>query len=187
MTPEFKQELLKVRAEARLLYSQAQLDDAVRRMATEITARYADLNPLLLTVMNGGVVFAGRLLPELDFPLEVDYLHASRYGAATTGSTLHWRVSPGTNLAGRHVLILDDILDVGATLLAIAAACEEQGALSVATAVLVDKVHDRKAEPGLKADFTGVETEDAYLFGGGMDYKGYWRNAPGIFAVEDNA
>ncbi len=52
---------------------------------------------------------------------------------------------------------------------------------------LVDKVHDRKAEPGLKADFTGVETEDAYLFGGGMDYKGYWRNAPGIFAVEDNA
>ncbi len=51
--------------------------------------------------------------------------------------------------------------------------------------MLVDKVHDRKAQPGLKADYTALEAEDLYLFGMGMDYKGYWRNAPGIFAVEE--
>ena len=84
----------------------------------------------------------------------------------------------------RNIIIVDDILDVGSTLLAIIAACEKQGAKSVATAVLVDKIHDRKAQPGMKATYTGVEAEDAYLFGCGMDYREYWRNAPGLFAVE---
>ena len=58
------------------------------------------------------------------------------------------------------------------------------GAREVLTAVLVDKKHDRKARPDLKADFTGLQVEDRFLFGYGMDYKGYWRNAPGIYAVK---
>lgn len=179
-------ELAQVRENARLLYDMAAIDNAISSVARAITERYHDRNPLLLTVMNGGVVFAGRLLTELPFPLEIDYLHATRYAGETTGNTeIQWLVTPGTRLAGRDVIVLDDILDVGATLLAIVEACRAQGAASVATAVLVDKVHSRKAQPGLKADFTGVETEDAYLFGCGMDYKGFWRNAPGIFAVQE--
>lgn len=177
--------LERVRAEARELHSMAEVNAGIRAVAAAIKADYEDRNPLLLTVMNGGVVFAGRLLTELDFPLEIDYLHATRYAGETAGGDIQWIVTPGINLAGRHVIIMDDILDVGSTLLAIVEACQAQGAASVATAVLVDKQHDRKARPGLAADFTALYAEDAYLFGCGMDYKGYWRNAPGIYAVRE--
>ena len=174
-----------VRERARCLHDRDAVDSAIQTLAEQLTADFADRNPLVLTVMNGGVVLAGQLLPLLDFPLEVDYLHATRYNNSTTGSALAWRAQPGTSLRDRVVLILDDILDVGSTLLAIVEHCREQGAESIATAVLVDKRHERKAAPGLKADYTGLYAEDAYLFGYGMDYKGYWRNAPGIFAVAD--
>jgi hypoxanthine phosphoribosyltransferase len=178
------QHMLDIRAQARQLFSLEELDQAIARMAAEISADLAEQDPLLMTVMNGGVFLAGRLLPLLDFPLEVDYLHATRYRGDTSGGQIQWLATPETPLLDRHVLILDDILDVGSTLLAIIEACQAQKPASVRTAVLVDKCHDRKAAPGLKADYTGVEAEDAYLFGAGMDYKGYWRNAPGLFAVD---
>ena len=178
------QHMLDVRKQARQLYSLAELDQSIARLAQEISADLADQDPLLITVMNGGVFLAGRLLPLLDFPLEVDYLHATRYRGETSGGTIQWLATPETPLLDRHVLIIDDILDVGSTLMAIIDACQAQQPASVRTAVLVDKQHERKAVPGLKADYTGVLAEDAYLFGAGMDYKGYWRNAPGLFAVD---
>jgi hypoxanthine phosphoribosyltransferase len=177
-------QLLRVRRNARQLFSMSEVDAAVETLAQKLTDDYADKDPVFLVIMNGGVVFAGRLLPLLDFPLEQDYLHASRYLGETSGGAVQWLVTPSADLAGRHVVILDDILDHGTTLVAIVEACQAQGAASVATAVLVDKRHDRKAQPGLKATYTGLEAEDAYLFGCGMDYKNYWRNAAGIFAVE---
>lgn len=186
MSDTLIEHMQKVRDSARELHSMAEVDAAITRLASELTAVYADKAPVFITVMNGGVVFAGKLAPQLSFPLEMDYLHASRYRGETSGGEIQWLVTPTTPLTGRHVVIVDDILDVGSTLLGIIDACKSQGAASVATCVLVDKVHERKAMPGLKADFTGVEAEDAYLFGCGMDYKNYWRNAPGIFAVEEN-
>lgn len=186
MNPEHEH-MLAVRRDARQLYSLAELDAAIARMAEAISADLADKDPLLITVMNGGVFLAGRLLPLLDFPLEVDYLHATRYRGGTEGGQMQWLATPETPLLNRHVVILDDILDVGTTLLAIIEACHAQQAASVRTAVLVDKQHDRKAAPDLRADYTGVEAEDRYLFGAGMDYKGYWRNAPGIYALGDDS
>lgn len=186
MSESLLEHMHRVRREARELYSMAQIDAAITRLAGELAGEYAERNPLLLTVMNGGVVLAGRLVPQLPFALEMDYLHATRYRGETQGGNIEWIVTPTTPMLDRHVIILDDILDVGSTLVAIVEACKAQGAASVATCVLVDKKHDRKAVPGLKADFTGVEAEDAYLFGCGMDYRNYWRNAPGIFAVEEN-
>ena len=115
----------------------------------------------------------------------VDHTDSLGNGGRFGGGDVQWIVTPTANLEGRDVVILDDILDVGSTLLSIIDACKAQGAASVKTCVLVDKVHDRKAQPGLKADYTALEAEDLYLFGMGMDYKGYWRNAPGIFAVEE--
>lgn len=181
------EELMRVREQARQLYSLEEVDAAIDRLARELRRDYTDRDPVFLVIMNGGVVFAGRLLPKLDFPLEQDYLHATRYLAETTGGEVQWLVTPSADLAGRDVVILDDILDHGTTLVAIVEACLAQGAASVNTAVLVDKLHQRKCQPGLKATYTGLETEDAYLFGCGMDYKGYWRNAAGIFAVEGKA
>ena len=109
--------------------------------------------------------------------------HATRYGHALNGTLLDWRVRPTQDLTGRTVLIIDDILDEGHTLKAISENLREAGAAEVLTAVLVHKVHERKADAGMRADFTGLDVEDRFLFGCGMDYKGYWRNAPGIYAL----
>jgi hypoxanthine phosphoribosyltransferase len=171
-------------AEADVLATPAEVTAALDRMAAAITGRLADANPICYCVMNGGLVIAGRLLSRLNFPLEVAYLHATRYGHALNGALLDWRVRPTQDLKGRTVLIIDDILDEGHTLEAINAHCRNEGAKEVLTAVLVDKQHDRKAKPGLKPDFHGLEIPDRFLFGCGMDYKGYWRNAPGIHALK---
>lgn len=177
-------EIRRARAEADCLADDAAVEAALDRMAAEITARLADSNPLVYTVMNGGLILAGRILPRLPFPLEVAYLHATRYGHALQGTLLDWRVRPTQGLRGRSVLVLDDILDEGHTLNAIIEHLKAEGAREVLSAVLVHKLHERKAYPGMRADFSGLDIADRFLFGCGMDYKGYWRNAPGIYAVK---
>lgn len=175
-------EIERVLTEADCLYSQAQIEAAVRDMAAAIGLRLARRNPVVLSVMVGGLVPTAWLLPLLDFPLEVDYVHATRYRGNTSGGTLDWLKAP-ERLEGRHVLIVDDILDRGYTLEAIVKACREAGAAEVLTAVLVDKQVERH-DSLQQADFTGVTVPDRYVFGCGMDYKGYLRNAPGIYAVK---
>ncbi|WP_027852891.1 hypoxanthine-guanine phosphoribosyltransferase [Marinobacterium litorale] len=170
--------------ESDLLFSENEVRTAIDRMARDITDALIDADPVVFTVMNGGLVIAGQLLPRLNFPLEASYLHATRYRNTTSGHELEWKVPPMVEFTGRPVLIIDDILDEGHTLAAIIDYCKAQGASQVQCAVLVDKLHDRKARPDLKADYVGLEVEDRYLFGYGMDYQGYWRNAPGIFAVK---
>ena len=177
-------ELNQVMAEADCLVPEQQVYEAIDTMARDITAALEHRNPLLFCVMNGGLIFTGQLLPRLKFPVQAEYLHATRYRQETTGGILEWKLRPDADMKGRTVLIVDDILDEGTTLNAIADYCRAHGASKVLTAVLVDKQHDRKAKPGLKADFTGLNVEDRFLFGFGMDYKGYWRNAPGIYAVK---
>ncbi|WP_150429892.1 hypoxanthine-guanine phosphoribosyltransferase [Dechloromonas sp. CZR5] len=178
-------EIKRVMAEADCLATPQQVDAALDRMAAAITAELADSAPLVYSVMNGGLVVTGRLLARLNFPLEVGYLHASRYGMQLQGnSLLDWRVRPAQELKGRTVLVIDDILDEGHTLKAICQYLGDEGAARVLTAVLVHKDHQRKAEPGMRADFTGLDISDRFLFGCGMDYKGYWRNAPGIYALK---
>lgn len=171
-----------VRAEADLIYSREQAEAALDRLAREITDKYSNSNPLVICVMNGGLIVAGCLLARLDFPLEQDYLHATRYRGATQGGELSWVVEPQHSLKNRSILIVDDILDEGYTLAAIVNYCQEAGARSVETVVLIEKTHERKH--GIEANYVGLQTEDRYLFGYGMDYKGYLRNAPGIFAVK---
>jgi hypoxanthine phosphoribosyltransferase len=169
---------------ADLLVGASEVSGAIERVAKEITEQLKDANPVLLCIMNGGLIFTGQLLTQLVFPLEVDYVHATRYGHETAGAHLHWTVRPQLDLRGRTVLLLDDILDEGVTLAAIAEFCRQQGATKVHMAVLVEKLHLRKVTPGMRADFTGIEVGDRFLFGYGLDYKGYWRNAPGIYAVK---
>ncbi|KEA65537.1 Hypoxanthine-guanine phosphoribosyltransferase [Marinobacterium lacunae] len=170
--------------ESDLLFSQAEVEAAINRMAHSITEQMQDANPVVFSVMNGGLVIAGQLLTRLNFPLEASYLHATRYRNTTSGHELEWKVPPMVDFKGRPVLIIDDILDEGHTLAAIIDYCRDAGAADVQCAVLVNKLHDRKARPNLKAEFVGLEVEDRYIFGYGMDYQGYWRNAPGIFAIK---
>ena len=163
--------------------SAEQVEAAVRRVAGEIEAKLGGSYPLVLAVMGGAVVFAGQLLPMLRFPLDFDYVHASRYGAATRGAGLEWRVSPPTLAKGRAVLVVDDILDHGETMAAIRARLLELGAEAVYCAVLVDKVIERKKP--IRADFVGLSIPDRFVFGCGMDAKGYWRNLPEIRAMKE--
>lgn len=177
-------EARKVLHEADCLVSDAEVRSAIGRLAAEITARLKDANPIVICIMNGGQIFTGQLLTQLVFPLQVDYVHATRYGHEINGANLNWTVRPQLELKGRTVLLLDDILDEGVTLAAIAEYCRQQGAADVLMAALVEKLHLRKVTPGMRADFSGIEVGDRFLFGYGLDYKGYWRNAPGIYAVK---
>lgn len=178
-----QEELAAVRDQANLLYSPGEVEEGIERVAQQMNRDYSGAMPVLITVMNGGLVFAGQLVTRLSFPLQMDYLHVSRYRGETRGGVVQWIASPATSLTGRHVVIVDDILDEGETLQAIITACQAQDVASVATCVLVDKHHNRKVIPGLKADYTALHTRDVFLFGMGMDYQGYWRNLPGIYAV----
>ncbi|MEQ8953825.1 MAG: hypoxanthine-guanine phosphoribosyltransferase [Gammaproteobacteria bacterium] len=175
-------EIREVRSRARCLYSEREVEAALDTMAEQVSTHLADKNPLLLCIMNGGLIVTGKLATRLDFPLQLDYLHATRYREKTRGAELQWQKHPNHSLAGRHVLVIDDILDEGITLSAISNYCKDQGAAEVLCAVLVEK--DIGQRPvSIDADFVGLRAENAYLFGYGMDYKGYLRNAPGIFAV----
>ena len=165
------------------LFTTKEVEAALDRMAINIHAQLQDKNPVLLCVMVGGLVPMGNLLPRLDFPLEVDYVHATRYAGEIEGGELMWKVRPRVNLTNRTVLIVDDILDGGVTLAAIRDEVIGLGASEVYTAVLVDKHHNRLEDGLQKADFVGLEVDNHYIFGYGMDYKEYLRNAPGIFVV----
>jgi hypoxanthine phosphoribosyltransferase len=165
------------------ILSAAEVQAAIRRVAGEIGERLAEAYPLVLAVMGGAVVFAGQILPLLRFPLDFDYIHASRYGAATRGADVDWRVTPPDGLRGRSVLVLDDILDGGETMAAIRARVLALGAREFHCAVLVEKLLD-KAKP-IAADFVGLRIADRFVFGCGMDAKGFWRNLPEIRAMRD--
>lgn len=176
------EEVVAVRAGARCLASMETVHRACDEMAQRITARLRDANPLLLCVMTGGASPLALLLERLDFPLQVDYVHLTRYGLATSGGEITWIKRPPAAIRGRTVLLVDDILDHGLTLSALVDECRALGAADVLSAVLVTKTIANRA--GLDAaDFSALTLPDEYLFGCGMDYKSYLRNAPGIYAV----
>lgn len=168
------------------LFSAAEIDRAISRIAGQLNAALKNKNPLAIVLLQGGLVFSGKLLPQLKFPLQQDYLHASRYGDATAGKTLQWISKPQTPLANRTVLLLDDIYDRGHTLEAVYQYCLQQGAKEVYSAVLVKKQLEGEAMDSIaryQPDFAGLECGDEFVIGSGMDYRGFGRNIPGIYAV----
>ncbi len=179
------EEVLRVRKNADLIVPAGDIEIALERMAGEITETLGDKDPVVLCVMVGGLVPVGKLLTKMDFPFTVDYIHATRYRGGITGADIEWVVKPKSSLKDRVVLVIDDILDEGHTLARIIEYCKEEcGASDVKTAVLVDKEHDRRFM-NMQADYTGLSVEDRYIFGEGMDYKGYLRNLSGIYALSD--
>lgn len=184
MTPV---QLSDVLPDAELIHGREVLEAAIGRLADEIGADYdGGVPPLYITVMHGGMPFASQLafaLGERGLDLEFDYLHATRYRGQTSGARLAWLHRPATPMRGRRVLLADDILDEGHTLLAIKQWCEDQGAADVRVAVLAVKIHDRCVE-GIEADYVGVEVPDRYVFGYGMDFQEQGRNLPAIYALK---
>lgn len=171
-------------AEAECIYTLAEIETALERLIPRLERDYADKNPLILGIMKGGLPALGFLLPRLSFLLEVDYVHATRYQGQGRASQLLWKRKPEADLAGRYVLLVDDILDQGITLKAVADYCMSQGALSVAVVALgVKQLSDYEAP--IQADYAALNIPDRFVFGYGMDIQNYWRNAPGIYALKD--
>lgn len=178
---EFLQEINEVRKKASLLYDETAMESCYDRLADEITACLGDSQPILLPIMIGGVYLCGQLMQRLDFPLEVDYLHATRYRDRLQGNDLHWMVQATEKVKNRTVLVIDDILDKGITLHGVIENLQQAGANEVQSVVLTEKQCSRIRETDVT--YKGVNVADRYVFGCGMDYKGFWRNLPQIYAV----
>ncbi len=172
-----------VLATAEQIYSTEEVARAVERVAADITRVLAEQNPLVLIVMTGAVVFAGQLLPRLAFPLDLDYLHLTRYANTTRGGKLEWKTLPQQSVTGRIVLVIDDVLDEGDTLAEIRRRLLADGAKTVYSAVFADK--DIGKPKSAAADFVGVKLPNRYVFGFGMDVRGAWRNLPAVYALKE--
>jgi hypoxanthine phosphoribosyltransferase len=168
---------------AELIHSEQVVNQVISTIAEQLNRDYATEPPIVLCVMGGAVYFTGQLLPKLQFPLELDYVQASRYHGGTEGKTLQWIVKPKDNISRRKVLILDDILDEGITLQAIVEQCQLLGASEIKTAVLVEK-NLSKTKP-IHANYVGLTVPNRYVFGCGMDVCGWWRNMPAIYALNN--
>ena len=172
--------------DAELIHDAVAVQRAVDKVAAELNARFRDgdehVFPLVLGVMGGAVVFCGQLLTRLDFPLEFDYMHVTRYGTKDQGGSIEWKVIPRSNVEGRTVIVLDDILDEGETLAHVKERLLEMGAAEVVLAVFSDKDIGRKKP--VTADHVGLTLPNKFVVGYGMDAYGYWRNLPAIWAIK---
>lgn len=180
ITPEF---IRIVQEKAKLVISKEQLDAVVNKLAQEVTQALQSKNPIIMTLMKGGLFTTSELCLCLNFPLQMDYIHATRYEGNVTGASVKWRKEPCMNLKGRVVLLIDDILDGGLTLAQTQKYCKEKGASEVYTLALLDKPEARLPGGLEKADFTGLNIPNEYVFGYGLDYHDYLRNVAGIYAV----
>lgn len=166
-----------------LMWAAREVDGAVQRMAQRIAGDIGHRNPVVVAVMNGGVFTAVSLCRHFQFGYEFDYVHATRYGRSVDGGSLQWHVRPAAALAGRTVLLVDDVLDQGVTLCALLTEFDRIGVRDLRTAVLVRKrIAAASDRPGV--DYFALESDDVYLFGCGMDYAGYWRGLPDLYSCE---
>ncbi len=181
-----KKTLERILRDSQCLITSAEINAVYDRLAAQLNLHYADLNPIVIVVMNGGLIPAGQLLTKLTFFHRMEYLHVTRYRDNQSTANVLWKQRPNMALAGEHILLVDDIFDEGVTLKAIARELEKQHPKSLRCCVLIDKTHDRKVRD-FRADFIGTNVADRYIYGCGMDYHGYLRHLPGIYALaEDN-
>lgn len=169
------------------IVSAEQVQAAVTKVAAVLNERFDNDEtgafPLVLGVMGGAVVFTGSLLPQLNFPLEFDYIHVTRYGNLDKGGEVVWKVVPRQSVEGRIIIVVDDILDEGETLAHVKQRLLDMGAAEVILAVFADK--DLGKEKPVAADIVGLTIPNQFVVGFGMDAHGYWRNLPGLWVIRD--
>ena len=169
---------------ADLLFDQPSVEQAVEALAMTVANQCKDDFPLVLCVMNGGLYLTGQLLRHWEFPLTVDYVHATRYRLATLGKDVLWKAYPQNEIKDRNVIIIDDIFDQGFTLEEIKSYCTKQGAKSITSVFLIRKTHDRK-KADIQPDYVGLECGDCYVYGFGMDLNSHFRNLSSIYYIEE--
>jgi len=176
------EEARKIHSSADLLFDQQAVDQGIAELATKVARDYEDNFPLVLCVMNGGLYLTGQLLRHWDFPMTIDYVHATRYRLATLGKDVLWKAYPQNEIKDRHVIIVDDIFDQGYTLEEVKSYCIKHGAKQCSSVFLIRKSHDRK-KANIQPDYVGLECGDCYVYGAGMDLNGHFRNLSSIHFV----
>lgn len=173
---------VKILANAELLLAKEQIEQIFDRLSVQIKKEYEQKTPLILAVMKGGYFTASELIKRLNFPLELDYLEATRYGKNTSGASLRWLHQPETQIESRDVILVDDVFDQGITLAEISTHLLNSGVKSLKSLVLIEKqLEDRNID--FYPDYVGAKLPNKFLFGCGMDIGGFWRNLPEIYAT----
>jgi hypoxanthine phosphoribosyltransferase len=185
MTQISNQEIEKTLRNSECLISSIEVAAAYERLAAQLNLHYAGLNPIVMVVMNGGLIPAGQLLTHLTFYHRMHYIHATRYRDNEGTNELDWKYKPDVSIEGEHVLLIDDIFDEGITLKTVVEELSKEKPLSLESCVLLNKEHDRKVE-GFDVDFIGINVADRYVYGCGMDFHGYLRHLPGIYAIKED-
>lgn len=159
---------------------------AVRRVAEGVLDDLHAPELTVMAVLNGALIFTADLVRHLDVPLRIETVRAKSYrGAGTAAGALTLRMDDVTRLAGRHVLLVDDILDTGRTMQRLRAEVAAQEPASVRIAVLLDKPSRRAVD--IEADYVGIELPDVFVVGYGLDFDERWRNLPDVHALETGA
>jgi len=165
------------------LLTEQQLSQGVAQLAQRVTRQYADRPLTILGVLTGSIVLLADLIRLLDRPLRVGVIQASSYrGATTTRGPLVINSDLMPDIAGRHVLLVDDIFDTGHTLAEVTALVDEFDPLSIHSAVLLRKAE--RCEVELTPDFVGFDIPNEFVVGYGLDYRDAYRNLPYVAALE---
>ncbi|OEF95775.1 hypoxanthine phosphoribosyltransferase [Desulfuribacillus alkaliarsenatis] len=163
-----------------VLLTEEQIQQKTAELGRLISEDYKDKNPLIICVLKGAVMFMGDLLKKIEVPLEIDFMAVSSYGTSTESSGVVRIVKDlDTEVAGRHVIIVEDIIDSGLTLSYLCDMLHRRNCASLKIVALLDKPHRRKAE--INIDYKGFEIPDAFIVGYGLDYAEKYRNVPYIF------
>ncbi|SFJ35907.1 hypoxanthine phosphoribosyltransferase [Thermoflavimicrobium dichotomicum] len=167
-----------------ILISEEQIQKRVKELAAELKKDYADLNPLCICILKGAVPFMADLIRAMDIPLEMDFMAVSSYGASTQSSGVVRIVKDlETSVEGRHVLVVEDIIDSGLTLSHLIELLKARNAKSVKVVTLLDKPERRKIN--LSPDYSGFTIPNKFIVGYGMDYAEKYRNLPYIGVLKE--
>ncbi|MFV2031402.1 MAG: hypoxanthine-guanine phosphoribosyltransferase, partial [Gammaproteobacteria bacterium] len=172
-----------IHSSADLLFDRTAVEQGIEDLALKVAQDCEKDFPLVLCVMNGGLYLTGQLMRHWEFPLTLDYVHATRYKLATLGKDVLWKAYPQNEIKDRNVIIIDDIFDQGYTLEEVRSYCMKHGAKKCTSVFLIRKTHERKIA-NIQPDFVGLECDDRYVYGAGMDLNSPFRNLASIYCIE---
>ena len=165
-----KKDILKV------LVSEEELKETVKRLGRQITEDYKDKNLLLVSILKGAIVFMSDLLREVKCDCVIDFMAVSSYSGNKTTGVVKFKKDLDINPEGKDILIVEDILDSGITLNYLKGVLEDRNAASIKVCALLDKPDNRRVD--IKADYSGIVIPDEFVVGYGLDYNENYRNLP---------
>lgn len=169
----------------KVLLTQEQIEQRVAELGRQITADYAGKDLIVVVLLKGAAWFATDLTRAIDLPLRVDFMVASSYGNGTsTSGSVKVKLDISEDIAGKDVLVIDDIIDSGVTFASISNMLRQQRPASLKTVALCDKAERRVN--GLDADYVGFQIPDEFVVGYGLDYAGDYRNLPYIGVLKNS-